>query len=438
MHLRTCRQDAEDRACRHAFVAGTQNMEEGSDIMSTRDDDKQTQARLQAPMGERDAATVAATPGADPGARGREATIVRTSVLGIGANVLLAAFKAVVGMLTHSIAVTMDAVNNLSDAMSSVITIAGTKLAGKAPDKNHPLGYGRVEYLSATIISIIVLYAGVSSLIESVKGIVAPQTPSYTPTSLVIIAAAVVVKLVLGRHVKATGERVGSDSLVASGADALFDAVLSASTLAAAAVFIATGFAIEAWVGAAISVVIVKSGLDMLRETLSQILGERADAELAQEVRRIVSADPDANGAYDLVLHSYGPEQLVGSVHTEVADTMRADRIDEMTRRIQHAVYAGTNGRVILAAVGIYSRNTSDDVAVRMRSEVTRMVMAHDGVIQMHGFHVDEKNRLLDFDVILDFALPDRQATYRQIVSEVQAAYPDYKVSVALDVDAAD
>lgn len=413
-------------------------MEEGSDIMSTRDDDKQTQARLQAPMGERDAATVAATPGADPGTRSREATIVRTSVLGIAANVLLAAFKAVVGMLTHSIAVTMDAVNNLSDAMSSVITIVGTKLAGKAPDKNHPLGYGRVEYLSATIISIIVLYAGVSSLIESVKGIVAPQTPSYTPTSLVIIAAAVVVKLVLGRHVKATGERVGSDSLVASGADALFDAVLSASTLAAAAVFIATGFAIEAWVGAAISVVIVKSGLDMLRETLSQILGERADAELAQEVRRIVSADPDANGAYDLVLHSYGPEQLVGSVHTEVADTMRADRIDEMTRRIQHAVYAGTNGRVILAAVGIYSRNTSDDVAVRMRSEVTRMVMAHDGVIQMHGFHVDEKNRLLDFDVILDFALPDRQATYRQIVSEVQAAYPDYKVSVALDVDAAD
>ncbi|WP_373578736.1 cation diffusion facilitator family transporter [Parafannyhessea umbonata] len=124
----------------------------------------------------------------------------------------------------------------------------GTKLAGKAPDRNHPLGYGRVEYLSATVISIIVLYAGVSSFIESVKGIVSPQTPSYTPTSLVIIAAAVVVKLVLGRHVKATGERVGSDSLVASGADALFDAVLSASTLAAAAVFITTGFAIEAWV----------------------------------------------------------------------------------------------------------------------------------------------------------------------------------------------
>ena len=413
-------------------------MEEGLDIMSTRDDEQQAQAPQQAHTGEKDAATVAATPGADPSARGREATIVRTSVLGIGANVLLAAFKAVVGMLTHSIAVTMDAVNNLSDAMSSVITIVGTKLAGKAPDKNHPLGYGRVEYLSATIISIIVLYAGVSSLIESVKGIVAPQTPSYTPTSLVIIAAAVVVKLVLGRHVKATGERVGSDSLVASGADALFDAVLSASTLAAAAVFIATGFAIEAWVGAAISVVIVKSGLDMLRETLSQILGERADADLAQEVRRIVAADPDANGAYDLVLHSYGPEQLVGSVHTEVADTMRADRIDEMTRRIQHAVYAGTNGRVILAAVGIYSRNTSDDVAVRMRSEVTRMVMAHDGVIQMHGFHVDEKGRLLDFDVILDFALPDRQATYRQIVEEVKATYPDYSVNVTLDVDAAD
>jgi cation diffusion facilitator family transporter len=176
----------------------------------------------------------------------REATIVRTSVLGIAANVLLAAFKAAVGIATRSVAVTMDAVNNLSDAMSSVITIVGTKLATKRPDKRHPLGYGRVEYLSSTVISVLVLYAGVTSLVESVKGIAFPQTPDYTPVSLVIIAAAVVVKLLLGRHVKATGERVDSDSLVASGADALFDAVLSLSTLAAALVFIGTGVAIEA------------------------------------------------------------------------------------------------------------------------------------------------------------------------------------------------
>lgn len=368
----------------------------------------------------------------------REATIVRTSVLGIAANVLLAAFKAAVGIATRSVAVTMDAVNNLSDAMSSVITIVGTKLATKRPDKRHPLGYGRVEYLSSAVISVIVLYAGVTSLVESVKGIVSPQTPDYTPVSLVIIAAAVVVKLLLGRHVKATGERVDSDSLVASGADALFDAVLSLSTLAAALVFIGTGVAIEAWVGAAISVVIVKSGLEMLGSTLSQILGERPDEDVAAKVKGIVEADPDAHGAYDLLLHSYGPEHLVGSVHTEVPDTMTAAQIDQMTRRIQHSVYHATNGRVLMAAVGIYSRNTADDAAAALRSDVTRMVMSHNGVLQMHGFYLDEKNHSLHFDVVLDFALPDREALYHQIVDEVRAAHPELTVSVTLDADVAD
>lgn len=368
----------------------------------------------------------------------REATIVRTSVLGIAANVLLAAFKAVIGIATRSVAVTMDAVNNLSDAMSSVITIVGTKLATKRPDKRHPLGYGRIEYLSSTVIAVIVLYAGVTSLIESVKGIAFPQTPDYTPVSLLIIAAAVMVKLLLGRHVKATGERVDSDSLVASGADALFDAVLSLSTLAAALVFICTGVAIEAWVGAAISVVIVKSGLEMLGSTLSQILGERPDADITAKVKAVVEADPDAHGAYDLLLHSYGPEHLVGSVHTEVPDTMTAAEIDQMTRRIQHSVLKATQGRVLMAAVGIYSRNTADDAAAALRSDVTRMVMSHEGVLQMHGFYLDEKERSLHFDVVLDFALPDRAELYRQIVDEVRAAHPDLAVSVTLDADVAD
>ena len=129
----------------------------------------------------------------------REKIIVRTSIIGILVNILLAAFKAVVGMLSHSIAVVMDAVNNLSDAMSSVITILGTKLAGKEPDKKHPLGYGRIEYLSAMIISVIVLYAGVSSLVESVKKILHPETPDYSATALLIIAVAVVAKIILGK-----------------------------------------------------------------------------------------------------------------------------------------------------------------------------------------------------------------------------------------------
>ena len=197
----------------------------------------------------------------------REKTIVRTSIIGITANVFLAAFKAVIGLLTKSIAIVLDAVNNISDAGSSLITIIGTKLAGREPDKKHPFGYGRIEYLSAMIISMIVLYAGVTSFIESVKQIFDPQTPEYNTVSLIIVAVAVVVKIILGRYVKSVGEKVNSDSLVNSGEDATLDSVISASTLVAAAVFLLSGISLEAWLGAVISAVIIKSGVEMLRDT---------------------------------------------------------------------------------------------------------------------------------------------------------------------------
>ncbi|MBR0470393.1 MAG: cation diffusion facilitator family transporter, partial [Clostridia bacterium] len=164
-------------------------------------------------------------------AANRDKVIVRTSIIGIAANVFLAAFKAAVGIASNSIAVVLDAVNNLSDALSSVITVIGTKLAGKKPDKKHPLGYGRIEYLSAMIVSAIVLYAGITSAVESVKKIIWPEQADYSIVSLIIIASAVAVKIILGSYVKKQGKKVNSNALVASGADALFDAILSASVL---------------------------------------------------------------------------------------------------------------------------------------------------------------------------------------------------------------
>ena len=158
----------------------------------------------------------------------REKQIIKTSIIGIIANVFLASFKAGVGLLSHSVAVVLDAVNNLSDALSSIITIIGTKLAAKEPDKKHPLGHGRYEYLTAMVISVIVLYAGFTSLIESVKKIISPEKPDYSTISLIIIAVAVLVKIILGTYVKKVGRDVKSDSLIASGTDALFDSIISA------------------------------------------------------------------------------------------------------------------------------------------------------------------------------------------------------------------
>ena len=366
----------------------------------------------------------------------RNKVIVRTSVIGILANALLAGFKAFVGIVTGSIAVTLDAVNNLSDALSSVITILGTKLAGKRPDKKHPLGYGRVEYLTAAIISVIVLYAGVTSLGESIKKIVHPETPEYTTVSLIIIAVAVVVKIVLGRYVKGVGERVQSDALVASGTDATLDSVISAATLVAAGIFLIFGLSLEAWLGAVISLVIIKSGLEMLRDALSTILGERAEEDISRGVKEVVSSFEPVSGAYDLVLHNYGPDMTIGSVHIEVPDTMTAGELDVLEREIVNAVAQKTG--VILTGISVYSVNTQDDKVADVHAGVRRIVMSQPYVLQMHAFYLDEAAKTMQFDAGMDFAAPDLQAAHADVVKAVAEAYPEYTLHIALDQDLSD
>ena len=366
----------------------------------------------------------------------REQIIVRTSVIGIGANVLLAAFKAAVGLLSHSVAVTLDAVNNLSDALSSLITIIGTKLAQKAPDKKHPLGYGRIEYLSAALIAVIVLYAGITAFVESVKKIITPETPDYSVLALVIIGAAVAVKLLLGRFVKATGEKVKSDALVASGSDALFDAVISASTLLAAIIYLLFGLSLEAWLGAVIAAVIVKSGLEMLRDTLGEILGERVDKELALAVKASIREVEGVAGAYDLIIHNYGPEKLVGSVHIELPDSMTVDQVDALQREITQKVYEEHG--VIMGGISVYSLNTKNDRAAEMEKKIRALVSEYPEVLQMHGFYVNENTKELRFDLVVSFSATDRMGLLERIAGRIRELYPDYTPIIAPDVDLSD
>ena len=366
----------------------------------------------------------------------RDKTIIRTSIIGILVNVLLAAFKAVVGLLSHSIAVVMDAVNNLSDALSSVITILGTKLAGKEPDKKHPLGYGRIEYLSAMIISVIVLYAGVSSLVESVKKILHPEKPDYSATALLIIAVAVVAKIILGSFVKKKGLDVKSDSLVASGSDALHDSIISASTLAAAVIYIFFHISLEAWLCAIISAVIVKSGLDMLRDTVSEILGERIDAETAQSVKDTICQTEGVRCAYDLVINNYGPNRQIGSVHIEVPDTMTVGELDGLEREISKNVFV--KHHLILTGISVYSMNMGDKEAVRVETGVRKILETYPDVLQMHGFFLDKKDKTMKFDIIISYDAQNREQLYKEIMEKVTAAFPEYTPQVQLDFDISD
>lgn len=365
--------------------------------------------------------------------KSRDVVIVRTSIIGIVANVFLAAFKAFVGLASNSIAIVMDAVNNLSDAASSVITIVGTKLAGREPDKKHPFGYGRIEYLSAMVISLLVLYAGVTAFVESVKKIIHPDAPDYSAVTLIIVAVAVVVKIALGRYVKSVGLKVKSDSLVNSGEDATLDSVISASTLVAAAIYLIFHISLEAWLGAIIAIFIIKSGVEMLRDTLSQILGERVDAQLARDIKKTVISYPEVSGAYDLVLHNYGPDSYNGSIHIEVPDTLSADDLDKLIRTITYDVCQKHN--VILTAIGVYSVNTKNPEAVAARKRISGIVMGSKYVLQMHGFYFDTVEKTIRFDVVVSFDAKDRLAVYKEVWSAVQEAYPDYTLQINMDTD---
>ena len=366
----------------------------------------------------------------------REKTIIKTAVIGIIANILLAAFKALVGFASHSTAMVLDAVNNTTDAISSIVTIVGTKLANRKPDKKHPLGHGRIEYLSEMIVAALILYAGITALFRSVEKVLDPSEVDYSTAYLIVVSVAIAVKIILGLYVRRQGRKAKSDLLVSSGTDALFDAILSTAVLASAIVYLVSGINIEAFVSIIISIFIIKTGVEIIREAVDDMLGHRVESELTKKLKACAIAFPEVYGVYDIILHNYGPDIYLGSLHIEIDDTMTADKIDSLTREINTKAYDETG--IILTAVGIYSRNTSDDELMKIRTQITKLVVDHDNVIQMHGFYIDEEKKRISMDVVIDFAEEDREALFEHIREDVKNAVPGYEVVMTLDSDISD
>ena len=360
----------------------------------------------------------------------RSSQIIRTSWVGIVANVLLAGFKAAVGILASSVAIMMDAVNNLSDALSSVITIIGTKLSQRPADRKHPFGFGRIEYFSAIIIAVIVLSAGITSLIESVKKIFNPTEPEYTTTTLVVIVVAIVVKLVLGRYVKQKGEQLNSDALIASGSDALFDAIITLATLISAGVMLLWNVSLDGILGALISIVIIKAGIEMLASPVNELLGTRISAELTNQIKKEVTEFEGVHGVYDLILHNYGPDVKIGSLHINVYDTMTAHEIHGLTRKITMQM-AERHG--IIMTVGVYAIATGENRRAELQSKVMQTLAGHENIVQVHGFYYSEKENLLSVDVVPDISVHDDAALTSQLINEIQPMVPGMQVQIIVD-----
>lgn len=368
--------------------------------------------------------------------KNREKKIVKTSIISILANIVLAAFKAFIGLISNSIAIISDAVNNLSDALSSIITIIGTKLAGKPADKKHPFGYGRIEYITSLVVSAIVLYAGITALIESIKKIINPTIPNYSTITLIILIAGIIVKFILGIYVKNKGKEVNSDSLIASGSDAFNDGILSISVLISTIIYILFNISIEAYIGIIVSIFIIKAGIDLIKESVDNMLGTRVETNLAKSIKKDITAEENVQGAYDLVLNDYGPEKYLGSIHIEVKDTLTVSDIDKISRRISKKILDKYG--VILHTIGVYSVNTKDKDIIEARKEITKIVFSHKGILQMHGFYLDKKDKHISLDIIIDFEEPNKEEIYKSIYDKIKEKYKEYTVNITLDVDTSD
>ena len=365
----------------------------------------------------------------------RSKVIVRTSFIGILGNIGLVVLKAFVGFLANSVSIIMDAINNLSDALSSIITIVGTKLSQKKPDAKHPYGHGRVEYLTSLIIGVIILVAASGAIFESILTIINGNTPTFEIWSLILIAVAVVVKVLLGLYFRHVGKKVNSEALKGSGIDALFDALLSFATLVSIVVFLIWKVNIEGYVGIIIGLFMIKSGIGVLRTSLSSIIGERTSKETAEAIKKLVCSNQEVKGAYDLIINNYGPDRGIGSIHIEVDDGMTAKEIHPLTRKIAIQVYQEFG---IIMTVGIYASNSSDEEIIKIRDAIRKEVLSHPTIKQMHGFYVDQEIKSISFDVIVDFKDKDSSALIKQIHDKLSEQFPEYHFYIVEDKDFTD
>ncbi|MBR3204636.1 cation transporter [Candidatus Saccharibacteria bacterium] len=270
----------------------------------------------------------------------REKIIVRNSLYGILLNFLLAGIKVLIGVFSGSVSVMLDGVNNLTDMLSAVVTLVGAKIARKGPDKEHPFGHGRMEYLATVGVGLVILFAGASAMYGSVPKIIHPELADYSIFVLVFIVFAVVTKLVFGRYLKKTGKKHHSRSLEATGIDAMYDALLSFGTLVGAVVSMVFGLSIDGIIGAVIAIFIIRTGLEVTRDGLNDILGRRADVKFSRKIIQVIEDFSEVREVKELELHDYGPTGMFGTVRIGVPEGMLVKDFGKLTRKIEEEVFS--------------------------------------------------------------------------------------------------
>lgn len=362
----------------------------------------------------------------------REGVILTTSWLGVLVNLLCSILKITIGLAAASIAVAAEGLNNAADAASSLLTIVGTKLAGKHPTEKHPFGFGRIEYLTSLVIAGLILYTGIESLTGAVDGILHPyeMEVSYLITGIIAISA--VVKLFLGTYMIREGNRIDSSSLVAVGKECRADCIVSVMTIGATLFYLLTDLSLDAWAGAVTSLFILKAGAEVLKGTVSDLLGKPGDKELAQELYRVIREEPMVLNAADMMLHDYGPESYSGSVNIEIDCGKTVEEVYSRIHALQLRIMREYHVTMVF---GIYAVNNDREAMKEMRAYIARFVREREHIKSYHALYIDPGSGDIYCDLVVDYSLRDWDALAEEFRGYMGKQYPDSRVQVVIETE---
>ena len=355
------------------------------------------------------------------------------SAVGIAVNILLAVLKLVFGTISGSISVTADAVNNLSDAGSQVISMISFKIASKPADRDHPFGHARIEYVASMIVSFLVLLVGYELAKESIDKILHPADADFSMAVIIVLCVSVAVKIWLGISGKRVAKRINSPVISATASDSLSDAIATSAVLVSAVICRLTGLRTDAYMGVAVSVVILIAGIKILNETKNSILGSPPEPEVVEGIVAITEECPEILGIHDMVVHNYGAGNTIASLHAEVDGSVDVYIIHDAIDNVEKRLYVEMGVR---ATIHMDPIDTDDERVSELRSLVLETVKQVDSRLSIHDFRfvegVTHSNLIFDINAPFEIKMKDREIT-QAVDEEVKKINPKYCTVITVD-----
>lgn len=362
----------------------------------------------------------------------REGIISVTSGLGILVNVILAVAKVIIGVLTSSIAIISEGVNGAADALSSLLMLVGARLAKKHPDEKHPFGYGRMEYLFGLIIAGMILFSGIEMVSSSVELIFHPAELAISYLALAAVAGSAVVKFFLGVYTIKMGKRADSNALIGVGVECRNDAYASVITIASSLIFLLFHISVDAYAGILISLLIIKAGYEVLRETVSDLLGRPGDYELAVSLYKEIRSTEGILSAVDMQLHNYGPDAWSGSVNVEIDHNKTVGEIYEFLHKLQLRIMHEYHVTMVF---GVYAVDHEHTEIKELRRQIGAFVKEQEHVKSYHAVYIDSENSKIYCDLIVDYKLKDWEELRKKFLEYIGEFHPGYETELTIETE---